>query len=731
MIIHHPTAWVRVFAAIPPLFLLSGILTIWYAFEVNTALSLLFAAPVVNSIEHTLTPGGKAVIVLAGLLVNAVCVPLLLAFYRTVFSPAGYVSASWLRDHEGEAKVFSAARTIRDLTAEYFETKNRILAAAGGGGGGGGDGAQLEAPSTGNTPLTSSAYSQGGIRMVDGRKQVPAQLRGHFGSQPSGSSNHNSNGNGFNHAADDGSFSDNEEDFDGRTSGNNASAVSERASIIAPTNDAPLQQVQLNSASNRTDGSDALAANGDAEVVPLPWRLSACTSMAQLNSLYGSKVQAARSHLPLLTSLGHSQIVIDGMLSGRWQPGPHDMRWCKKCSALKPPRAHHCTMCGRCILKMDHHCPWTGNCIGYANYQQFLLILFWGLVATLIVTAAWSPILFSWWQPLQPNYDAVITTLNNGPSPLGPRPHRPGSGGGGGISARLLHAIVGSSLRGGRRAAALNDGDSGGGAVPDEMTVTGIVIANAPYTFTGGGTGQVRPHEHLLAIYSMSLSSAPNRVAVPLQSCPNMRDPLPSSLGLLQVLAFSICATFVLSLALFVSMHAWLVTSGKTTLEHSIGSDDDDGAPNPYNFGRRRNLFLVFGHCRGPLGWMRWLWPSGVPREVDQSTAGGTDWRGDATMASSNSATGAGDGADHDNVDDNDVETADDGDAGSPLPPTDGSGTPPTEAFAPQGRQHRMHGRTATTNSAASAVASQSAPGHSGLPWAGKRITTRYVASKR
>lgn len=31
-------------------------------------------------------------------------------------------------------------------------------------------------------------------------------------------------------------------------------------------------------------------------------------------------------------------------------------RWCKKCMASKPPRAHHCKSCNRCVLRMDHHC---------------------------------------------------------------------------------------------------------------------------------------------------------------------------------------------------------------------------------------------------------------------------------------------------------------------------------------------------------------------------------------
>eukprot|EP01147_Barroeca_monosierra_P008532 gene8532-979_t len=30
---------------------------------------------------------------------------------------------------------------------------------------------------------------------------------------------------------------------------------------------------------------------------------------------------------------------------------------CRKCHTYKPERAHHCSVCGRCIRNMDHHCP--------------------------------------------------------------------------------------------------------------------------------------------------------------------------------------------------------------------------------------------------------------------------------------------------------------------------------------------------------------------------------------
>nr|CDS20397.1 expressed protein [Echinococcus granulosus] len=83
---------------------------------------------------------------------------------------------------------------------------------------------------------------------------------------------------------------------------------------------------------------------------------------------------------------------------------PHDLQtlkrnypggWtiCRKCSTLRPPRAHHCSICNRCIRKMDHHCPWVNNCVGEDNQRYFLLFLiyvgFSCISCLIILTVCW------------------------------------------------------------------------------------------------------------------------------------------------------------------------------------------------------------------------------------------------------------------------------------------------------------------------------------------------------
>ncbi|KAF9512155.1 hypothetical protein BS47DRAFT_1466052 [Hydnum rufescens UP504] len=74
-----------------------------------------------------------------------------------------------------------------------------------------------------------------------------------------------------------------------------------------------------------------------------------------------------------------------------------EYRYCRREEILKPPRTHHCRICGKCVLMYDHHCPWVGQCIGVHNRRFFVIFNYWSalfaiwIAITLLVATATHP----------------------------------------------------------------------------------------------------------------------------------------------------------------------------------------------------------------------------------------------------------------------------------------------------------------------------------------------------
>jgi palmitoyltransferase ZDHHC13/17 len=71
-------------------------------------------------------------------------------------------------------------------------------------------------------------------------------------------------------------------------------------------------------------------------------------------------------------------------LSERGGTGFEPSAFCSACLVRRPVRSKHCSVCDRCVAKLDHHCPWVGNCIGARNHVHFI-----GFLCMLIFMCAW------------------------------------------------------------------------------------------------------------------------------------------------------------------------------------------------------------------------------------------------------------------------------------------------------------------------------------------------------
>lgn len=72
-------------------------------------------------------------------------------------------------------------------------------------------------------------------------------------------------------------------------------------------------------------------------------------------------------------------------------------KWCASCKQPKPPRTHHCSVCGKCIMKMDHHCPWVGSCVGFKNHKHFILFMLYVNIGCMYALVTMVPFTFRQW----------------------------------------------------------------------------------------------------------------------------------------------------------------------------------------------------------------------------------------------------------------------------------------------------------------------------------------------
>ncbi|VDK17708.1 unnamed protein product [Anisakis simplex] len=155
----------------------------------------------------------------------------------------------------------------------------------------------------------------------------------------------------------------------------------------------------------------------------------------------------------VLSNLCRSAFIGPGYVPLKWSPPEQEfeshLQFCVICDGYKVPRSHHCSRCGRCVMKMDHHCrkfahhfqviyhkftsgaayliisnwltelkkAWINNCVGHRNHAYFVRFLAMSVVgcthAALIISFALYRGIFRIWFIQHGVYDGpeVLLTI--------------------------------------------------------------------------------------------------------------------------------------------------------------------------------------------------------------------------------------------------------------------------------------------------------------------------------
>lgn len=124
-----------------------------------------------------------------------------------------------------------------------------------------------------------------------------------------------------------------------------------------------------------------------------PVRISQWRKTGEISQIRWIITHAVFGHIIILNLAVH---FLNGVLRDPGsvpQPLPVEVSrtMCIHCKLPRPLRAHHCSACERCILRMDHHCPWLNNCVGLYTHRHFYLFLVHLWIGIIYLSfAAWS-----------------------------------------------------------------------------------------------------------------------------------------------------------------------------------------------------------------------------------------------------------------------------------------------------------------------------------------------------
>ncbi|KAF9416390.1 hypothetical protein HW555_006237 [Spodoptera exigua] len=124
-----------------------------------------------------------------------------------------------------------------------------------------------------------------------------------------------------------------------------------------------------------------------AEIKPIPEKFK--LPEAELEKLLSAETEDAQRSI--LDNYAKDLPIVTRTMSG-------SVRYCNRCVLIKPDRAHHCSICARCVLKMDHHCPWVNNCVCFFNYKFFMLFLGYALLYCMFIMATCLPYFIKFWK---------------------------------------------------------------------------------------------------------------------------------------------------------------------------------------------------------------------------------------------------------------------------------------------------------------------------------------------